>query len=199
MAYTEEERAAARELYIAEGLTFDEVAERTGINATTIKKWSTEEGGWRRRRADLRANLEDIQQLTVRLRKKLLLAALKSLEGDNAEIDPQKMFAVSAIEGATAKLIKADLEAPEVPIEWEIKTPADAVAALEQAVERQVNRFLTEPGAISLKGIREMKDALDLVTDMKSKWAAEQKSGTQKGLSNEAAEVIRKKILGMDA
>ena len=166
------------------------VAERTGINVQTLKRWSAEEGGWRRRRADLRANLEDIQQLTVRLRKRLLVAALKSLDGDDPVIDPQKMFAVSAIEGATAKLIKADLEAPEVPIEREIKTAADAVAALEQAVERQVNRFLVEPGAINLKGIKEMKDALDLIAEMKNKNA----DGQQQGAAERMAKVLE--ILG---
>jgi hypothetical protein len=198
MAYDASIRDRAREFYVVEGLTFDEVAEATGVNASTLKRWSAEEG-WRRRKANVQANLNDIQQLTIRLRKRLLEKALKSLEGDEAIIDPQKIFAVSALEGATAKLVKDSVENPEPLIEREIKTPADAVMALQEAVKRQVNRFLTEPGAINLKGIKEMKGALEMIDDLEKRWTKEEKGQTKsRGLSDEAAEEIRVKILGLN-
>jgi len=43
-----------------------------------------------------------------------------------------------------------------------IKTPEDAVDALGDVVESKINGMLTKPGAISLSGIKEMKQSLEL-------------------------------------
>ena len=96
MAYDAGVREAARELYVIEGLTFDEVSARVGIHTATLKRWSTEEGNWRKRRGDLQTDLDDIEQLTVRLRKRLLDQALSSL-------DPQMVYAAVRLEGASKR------------------------------------------------------------------------------------------------
>ena len=61
------------------------------------------------------------------------------------------IFAVSSLEGATAKLIKEEAkEAGAVEIVRKVDTPAEAVEALKEAVQLQINRMLTQPGALTL-------------------------------------------------
>ncbi len=45
MSYGLEEKSRARQLFVEDGLNYDEVAEETAISIQTIKKWGGE-GGW---------------------------------------------------------------------------------------------------------------------------------------------------------
>lgn len=194
MSWPEEIRAQARELYCSDGLTYEQVTQRTGVPLRTLHLWGRQEF-WRGRREKIAENLATIHEQTIELRRRLISGVLKSLEGG---VDPQKIFAVSALEGATAKLAaQGPSMLPEVQAEpREIRTPADAVDALEEAVELEVNRLLTQPGSISLGRIRELKQTMDYVRDLKRDLDGP-KTEAQAGLTEAAAAELRDKILGL--
>ena len=51
-----------------------------------------------------------------------------------------------------------------------IKTPEDAIAALQAAVENKLNAMLSQTGSVSLKGVQEMEKALVMIEKMKAKY-----------------------------
>lgn len=93
--YSFEIRERAEELYVIDGLTFDEVSTDTGVASITLKKWATAED-WRGKREEYRASLKDIRGNIVKLRKKLFAKAVDSL-------DPQDVFAAVRLEGVALK------------------------------------------------------------------------------------------------
>ena len=131
---------------------------------------------------------------TIKLRKKLITGVLESLESG---VDPQKIFAVSALEGATAKLAAlGPASLPEAETQpREINGPEDAVLALEDAVSIEVNRMLTQPGAINLARIKELKQSLDYIRDLKKEFSGPADTAPG-GLSDEFVAEIRSKFLG---
>jgi hypothetical protein len=51
----------------------------------------------------------------------------------------------------------------------EIKTVEDVLNAMQEAVERKLNILLTDPKAVTLRGLKELRDALAMIEDMKKK------------------------------
>ncbi len=79
-----------------------------------------------------------------------------------------------------------------------IKTPEDAVTALQTAVENKLNAMLSQTGSVSLKTVQEMEKALILIEKMKAKYQVETKEKEPaNGLSDELAQDIQNKILGV--
>ena len=200
-------REQAEELYIVDGKTFEEVAEITGVSVAQLKRWGASQpdpddpeqksSSWMDRKKEYRTAFANIKRDTVLLRKRLISKALKSL-------DPQDVYAISSLESTVVKVQQADSQAPGIGGQGlekrPIKTPEDAVDALGDVVESKINRMLTKPGAISLAGIKEMKQALELIEKMKTKYKPEVgKDAKSRGLSADHAEEIRKKILGVAA
>ena len=190
-----ETRQWAAQLWIEEGRTYESVSAITGVSVGALKKWAAEEG-WPERRGELRQSLRDIRRDQMKLRSALLKNALTSL-------NPQDVFAVTSLEGmlarAQGKAGDAGAAAPIAPENLhEIKTPQQAIDAMQDAIERKLNGMLAG-GDISLQGIRDMKQAMELLEKMKVQYAPAEASGEgkQRGLSEEAAEDIRKKILGL--
>lgn len=171
-------REQAEELYIVDGKTFDEVAEITGVSITQLKRWGAgfpdsdhKSLSWMDRKKEYRTAFANIKRDTVLLRKRLISKALKSL-------DPQDVYAISSLESTVAKVQKADDSQGSGVSDQGlgnriIKTPEDAVDALGDVVESKINSMLTKPGAISLTGIKEMKQALELIENMKTKYKPE--------------------------
>ena len=173
-------REQAEELYIVDGKTFDEVAEITGVSVTQLKRWGAgfpdpddpdqKSSSWMDRKKEYRTAFANIRRDTVLLRKRLISKALKSL-------DPQDVYAISSLESTVAKVQKAEDQTPVASgdgLEKRIiKTSADAVDALSDMVEDKINGMLTKPGVISLTGIKEMKQALELIEKMKTKYKPE--------------------------
>lgn len=187
-----ETRERAEELYIVEGFIFEDVARETGVSVSQLKRWASD-GDWTDRKREYRTAFSNIKRDTVLLRKKLIAKALKSL-------DPQDVYAISSLESTVARIQgkeSAAQEPEEITNPKIIKTPADAVDALQSAVELKINKMLTRPGAISLSGIKETKQALELIEKMKTKYKPEAENERTEGLSDEAAEEIRKQILGI--
>ena len=197
-------REQAEELYIVDGKTFEDVAQITGVSISQLKRWGAgfpdpddpekKSSSWTDRKKEYRTAFANIKRDTVLLRKRLFSKALKSL-------DPQDVYAISSLEATAAKVQQAagsDIPVQSLKEKRTIKTPQDAVDALGDVVERKINGMLMKPGAISLTVIKEMKQALELIEKMKTKYQTENKeAGETEGLSDSAAEEIRRQILGV--
>lgn len=80
-----ETRERAEELYIVDGLTFEETALETSVSVTQLKNWSAAEG-WREKRQEYRSAKRDINSTVLKLTQKLSAEAM-------VNPDPQKIFA----------------------------------------------------------------------------------------------------------
>lgn len=99
-------RERAEELYVVDGLTFDQVAKETGVSVTQLKNWSGAEG-WRDKREEYRVNKQSIRSTVTKLRKQLALDALSTS-------DPQKVFAFIRLEALAGRQEKRTEEAPKI-------------------------------------------------------------------------------------
>lgn len=193
-AFSWEIRERAEDLHIVDGLTLEQTAQATGVALATLKKWSTDDN-WSDKRREYRQALSQIKRNTVLLRKDLIAKALQSL-------DPQDVYAVSRLESATLKREKpeegassAGMQAGESRV---IKTAADAVAALDEAINLKLNAMLIRPEAMTLAAIRDMKKAMELLDEIRAKYAPTDKAADRRGLSDETVDEIRKRILGIE-
>lgn len=178
-----ETRFGAEELYVTSSLTFDEIARATGVSVSQLKRWA-EQHNWQDERRNYRQAFADIKRKTVELRRRLIEKALDSL-------DPQDVYAMAAAERIAAAADKAAVSIPPEPVDEDgeptIRTPADAVSALQSAVERKVQRMLVQPDSLNLAGLKELQQMLDLTATMKAK------------IAPEAAAAEGERILGEDA
>lgn len=88
-------REQAEDLYIIDGFTYDEVANKTGIAVQTLKKWGSEEG-WSDRKREYRESLKSIRTNMTRLRQRLAAEAATSL-------DPQTIYALVRLQNVAAR------------------------------------------------------------------------------------------------
>lgn len=184
-------RFRAEEMYVVDGLTYDQVAEASGVSVTQLKRWGAD-SDWGERRSEYRTALSSIRRDTVLLRQKLIEKAMNSL-------DPQAVYAVARMEAAAAKAVKPDPDAVLSSVDPKIiKTPEDAVGALSEVIERKLNTLLSQPGAISLAAIKDVKQAMELVEKMREKYIADD-SGYQKKIEvdPETLRVIKEDIYGI--
>lgn len=153
----------AQELYCSDRLSFVNVAERTGVADSTLRRWA-DIYGWREKREEIARAEADIRADKVLARSKTVKALLHNPRADTA-------FAVSALESLALKEAEAArkqaervalVEAPALSIE----TPTDAVAALRKAVEQKLTLLLTRPEAVDLKAVQEVQKCLALLGDM---------------------------------
>lgn len=183
----------AEQLYCVDGQTFDAVATLTGVAPSTLKRWS-DKYGWPEKKEQIRQAMASIRTNTILLRAKLIENCIQTMNSQDA-------FAVSAIEGLAqraAQLVAKGQAAPASPETLRpIRTDEDAIAALQEAVEIRLNSMLGSPQQVNLAGIREMKQVLDLLRDMRAKTAAGSSEPSSTGLTPAAAEEIRRKILGV--
>lgn len=185
-------RENAEELYITGGRTYEEVAELTGVSVSQLKRWGSD-GDWTERKREYRNALADIKRKTVLLKRDLLEKAMGSL-------DPQIVYAFSSIAKATKPESDSsgNTPAPAVRIsDRHFETPGDALAALDEAIQHKINTLISVPGELDYKGIQDLKKSWDLVEQMKAKYNPEDKQTKNKGLSDAAADDIRRKILGI--
>ncbi len=193
--YSWETREQAEELYVLERLTFEQVATATGVSVSQLKRWSAEAvPSWTDRRRELREALSSIKRDTILAKAKLIKAVLDTG-------DAQQAYAFSSLEAATraaakvAEQYQASAPGPAAEIR-EIKTPADAVAAIDEAVQAKVNRMLASPGGLSSEAIKDLQRVLETMEKLKAKYLAEGDGGGGKGISEGALKSIRD-ALGM--
>lgn len=99
-------REKAEELYVIGGLTLEQVAAETGISVQSLKRWSSKED-WFKRRREYQADKQGLRSSLTELRNKMLDRAMRSL-------DPQDVYPVIALE----KLLGGDgrkAGEPEIP------------------------------------------------------------------------------------
>jgi len=99
-------RERAEELYIVDGLTFDQVSRETGVSVTQLKNWSGAEG-WREKREEYRVSRRSIRSTVTKLRKQLATDALSTS-------DPQKVFAFIRLEALASRQDKKGEDAPKI-------------------------------------------------------------------------------------
>jgi transposase-like protein len=181
----------AQELYCVCRLSYAKVSEELGVAESTLKRWG-QQYGWREKRADIAQAECDIRADTVLARSVMLKELIE-------ERNPVVGFAVAKLEELALKQAEAErqgrlqeAQAVAEPPRCEIDTPADAAAALKEAIEIKLGRLLASPQGVDLKAVKEIKEALDFI---KSLEPAAGKS-TDKGLTAETVEAFRAKLLG---
>jgi len=152
----------AQDLYCVDRLTFEAVADRTGVSVATLKRWS-EKFGWRAKR-------EELAQAESRIRTDTYTARLKMLEKVISGGGALEAFAVAkletlALDQARFKLEVSTSAAPAVKIE----SAGEAAALLEKALGAKLGALLAEPSRLDLKTIRDLRAALALVAEMRGK------------------------------
>jgi hypothetical protein len=88
-------REKAEELYIVDGLTFEQTAKQTGVSVNQLKNWSAAEG-WRDKREEYRTARKNIKSTLMTLRQNMAKEAADSK-------DPQKVFAFIRLEALADK------------------------------------------------------------------------------------------------
>ena len=106
MSYPEDTREIAEEIYVYEGLTLEQVAERTDIPMPTLKQWSSD-GDWFQKKKEYRTAALAIKHNTIQLQKKLTEKALETL-------DPQAVYALARFRVATRKEVTQDQKEPDI-------------------------------------------------------------------------------------
>jgi hypothetical protein len=210
--YSWEIRERAKELYVVDGLTFEQVADSTGVSLSQLKRWSAEEkewGGqsgkdWPEARKDFRLALGSIRKNSVLLRARLITDALGAggefkrvlaasmWEKTQAHKDLKETRTTGGDAGATGAARPTE-PAGDLPA---IKTPQDAVAALEMVVAKRVNLMATQPELLSFKAIQDLQKTLGLIEELKAKYRPDEQTGQAPGLSDEAWAEIRRQFLG---
>ncbi len=120
------------------------------------------------------------------------------------KVDIQATYGYNCILRTIIEIKQADEQrrragnAPVAPGEQRaIKTPAEAVDALQEAIERKINVMLANPDTISLRPLQEMEKALAMIEKMRTAYAPEKegKSSTDEDRQRLVEEVDR--LLGV--
>jgi len=202
--YSQEIVERAQDLYCVDGHTLDQVATITRVSVPTLKRWSVQYN-WSTKRDDIRRARSAIRTNRILLHSKLIEKCLSSL-------NPMDAFAVSSIEGVVQRAAqlaaKGQARDTQPEVMREIKTEADAVAALEEAVESKINRLLADPAGLSFASMKEVKQALGLLKEMKAQTRSRESlpegmaksdegSKAPRGLSGNLAQWLREEVLGV--
>lgn len=93
MAYPLEQKVQARTLYVEGGLTYDEVAEETGISLSQLKEWG-KEGNWFVERLTYERSFLELHSNVQKMKVELSQKALQTK-------DPQLIYALSNLMRST--------------------------------------------------------------------------------------------------
>lgn len=161
---------ACEELYILDGLTFEQVAERSGVAVATLKRWSVEsQPSWPERRREYR-------QAQVTVRRGVMLAKAKLISSVLESEDPQKAYAFTSLVN-TGKAIEDEARERAAALQpvsvadavntADYSNPQEMAAALSQAVNSKISQMLSQPGALTVGGIKELQQALGLLEKLR--------------------------------
>ena len=187
-------RERAEGLYIIDGLTYEQVAERTGVSVTQLKRWGSD-ADWTEQKKEYRRELSDLRRGVVQLRAKLLRKVLNS-----PSADPQEVYAFARIEqvaaASSARIQRTPQEVavPEACEARTIRTPEDAVAALTEALGKKINAMLSSPDAIDLSGIKDAKQCMELIDKMRSQFTISPEAVKDKGVDAATIAAIRAQL-----
>lgn len=161
---------ACEELYILDGLTFEQVAERSGVAVPTLKRWSADsQPSWSERRREYR-------HAQVSVRRGVMLAKAKLIGSVLESEDPQKAYAFASLV-SSGKAIEDEAREraaalQPLSVEDAVSTanysdPQEMAAALSQAVNSKISQMLGQPGALTIAGIKELQQALALLEKLR--------------------------------
>lgn len=185
-------RYRAESMFVTENMSTPQLAALLGVARSTVKRWVLEYK-WMELRREYRQSLAEIRRNTTLLRQRLIEKALETLE-------PPLVNAIARMETSANRERARDAEqVPCVPDEEKrvIETPQEAAAALREVVEKKLNALLSQPDTVSLKVVKELAGAIRLLDSMKPAQRAETPAAGPSGLSTDAADEIRRKILGL--
>ncbi|MCL4500448.1 MAG: DUF1804 family protein [Deltaproteobacteria bacterium] len=222
--YSFEVRERAKELYVVDGCTFDQVGAATGVSLSQLKRWSSEEKEWEENRwspeeraeneqkgvegkdwpaarKEFRLALGSIRRDSTLLRAKLITQALDNPEfkrvlaaGIWEKTQAHKDLLSPGVKQAVPETSAGSEVSGDLPV---IKTPQDAVTALEGLMARKFAQLTEQPGLLTFAAIKDLKQCLGLIEELKGKYKPDEKTGQAPGLSAETADEIRRKILGI--
>jgi uncharacterized protein YjcR len=179
-------RFEAMERYIMGCESLAAVAAAVGVPESTVEKWSAEDG-WPERRKTYR-------RTEVEIREKEVLARAALVDRIIAGSD-MAAFGFAGLQGAVLKAREVALkeEAARVVVaQREIRTPAEAVAALEEALQGALSRMLVDPQGVSLARLKELKGVMELIEELKAKHAPKDKAQAgEAGMSEDLRSKIR--------
>lgn len=181
-------RFAAMERYIVGCESLAEVSVGVGVPESTVEKWSAEDGWPDRRKIYRRTEVE--------IREKEVLARAALVERVIAGSD-MAAFGFASLQGAVLKAREVALKEEAARVEVaprEINTPAEAVAALQDAVQAAVSRMLTDPQGVNLARVKELKGVLDLIEELKARHAPDKGSAGKAGMSEGLRSEIRRAL-----
>lgn len=181
----------AQELYCVDRLTFERVAEITGVASSTLRRWA-DTYQWREKRDEIAQAESDIRTNQVLARSKLLGKLMQ-------DGDAQTAFAFNALESLTLKReelvasgkLDSAITLPARPIE----THADVVAALRETIQNRLQQLATRKEALSLAAVKEVMACSDFLARYEAVTVATSE-GTTKPLSLENTQAIRE-LLGI--
>ena len=145
MTITQETRDLAREFYVIDGLTFEQAAERTGVNAASLKRWAGEEDWAGRKQRRLRENL-GLKEKLQELRRKLIEQAVSTL-------DPQQIYAAMKLEqvlNPATEIKEAEVDRPRIFLE-----DLDFVAGVLKEINPEGLKVLAGSFAIIVERFKE--------------------------------------------
>ena len=182
----------AQELYCVVRLSYAKVAAELGVAESTLKRWG--------RQYDWRTKREELAQAEADIRADIVLARSQMIKELITSKNPVVGFAVAKLEELALKQAEAErkgraLQAQAAQDRREIHSPADAAAALKEAIELKLGRLLAQPEDVDLKAVKELKQALDLLGDMTPANDTEADTG-RKGISEKALRKIEE-LLGL--
>lgn len=176
-------------LYCGEGRTLAAVAELTGIPLRTLKSWCGR-FGWVEKKREVARTLAEIRHNTILLRGKLLEHCLEVLDAREANIVLSRECRIRREDGndtaGAARPFASEMtSAPD--------SDTDAAAALEKACRAWIRILSIDPGRLDASTVRGLKSAMELSGELRERG----KPADSGGLSDEVAEQIRRKILGI--
>ena len=184
-----ETRIDAEDMYITGGMTYEQVAEATGVAVSTIKRWGSDDG-WTDRKREYREAQTAIKQKTMQLRLGLIKTAME-------EHDPMQVFAAAKFEELELK--KEALRPSEAPAQPDtpkisFESPGEAVSALQGAIEGKIGRMVSGADALDLKTLKDLKGAMELLDGMKQKYNPAAQGEGKKILTAEEIDRILEQI-----
>ena len=182
----------AQTLYCVDRLSFDAVARKIGVAASTLKRWS-EKYGWREKREEIAQAEAEIRVNKIKAREATVKALLATPRADLA-------FAHSALEAQALKEEEAARKgailtaAAERPATLSIQTPADAITALKTAVEQRLAYILAKPELDVLVETQKITKTLDLISQLEA--SQPETEDTEAGISASLAANIEAAMRG---
>lgn len=188
---------AAEELYIIDGLSFDQVAARTGVSVSQLKRWSADSTpDWPDRRREYR-------QAQVSVRRGVMLAKARLIASVIETEDAQKAYAFGALVNS-GKQIDAEarerVQAAPPPAEDAsalVAEVVDPIGALREAVSLRVATLLQAPGTITLGAIKELLAVMDVLERRAATKPTEGDSEAAGSMSPEQLQEAIRKVYGI--